>query len=175
MVLREVITDLILLDIATSFRQTHLYNLYRVLDLVVFSFVNSSAKQKTSLHVQCPVEITGPQGQLFSSELLDQPAPASGNHDPLPNAYDLALHSLPPEERTMADSALEAIHSTLPQAIRHVALPLTGLHRADHRFRNDDSHFSRFRSGRTMANRANCSGQALPAYRFRKPDALKEG
>ena len=121
MVLREVITDLILLDIATSFRQTHLYNLYRVLDLVVFSFANPSAKQETSLHVQCPVEITGPQGQLFSSELLDQPAPASGNHDLLPNAYDLALHPLPPEERTMADSALEAIHSTLPQAIRHVA------------------------------------------------------
>lgn len=121
MVLREVITDLILLDIATSFRQTHLYNLYRVLDLVVFSFANPSAKQETSLHVQCPVEITRPQGQLFSLELLDQPAPASGNHDPLPNAYDLALHPLPPEERTMADSALEAIHSTLPQAIRHVA------------------------------------------------------
>ncbi len=120
MVLKEVITDLILLDIATSFRQTHLYNLYRVLDLVVFSFARPAIKQKTSLHVQCPVEITGPQGQLFSSELLDQPAPASGNHDPLPNAYDLALHPLPPEERTMADSALEAIHSTLPQAIRHV-------------------------------------------------------
>ena len=121
MVLREVITDLILLDIASSFRQTHLYNLYRVLDLVVFSFANPSAKQETSLHVQCPVEITGPQGQLFSSELLDQPASASGNHDPLPNAYDLALHPLPPEERTVADTALEAIHSTLPQAIRHVA------------------------------------------------------
>ena len=106
MVLREVITDLILLDIATSFRQTHLYNLYRVLDLVVFSFARPAIKQKTSLHVQCPVEITGPQGQLFSSELLDQPAPASGNHDPLPNAYDLALHPLPPEERTMADSGM---------------------------------------------------------------------
>lgn len=90
---------MILMNIATSFRQTHLYNLYRVLDLVVFSFANPSAKQETSLHVQCPMEITGPQGQLFSSELLDQPAPASGNHDPLPNAYDLALHPLPPEEQ----------------------------------------------------------------------------
>lgn len=108
------------MNIAASFRQTHLYNIYRVLDLVVFSFANPSTKQETSLHVQCPVEITGPQGQLFSSESLDQPAPASGNHDPLPNAYDLALHPLPPEERTMADFSLEAIHSTLPQAIQHV-------------------------------------------------------
>ena len=111
---------MILMNIAASFRNTHLYNIYRVLDLVVFSFANPSTKQEISLHVQCPVEITGPVGQLFSSESLYQPAPASGNHDPLPNTYDLALHPLPPEERTMADSALEAIHLMLPQVIQHV-------------------------------------------------------
>lgn len=117
---------MILMNIAASFRNTHLYNIYRVLDLVVFSFASPATRQGTSLHVQCPVEITGPQGQLFSSESLDQPAPASGNHDPLPNAYDLALHALPSEERTMADSALEAIHSALPQVIQHVAVSPDG-------------------------------------------------
>lgn len=117
---------MILMNIAASFRNTHLYNIYRVLDLVVFSFANPSTKQETSLHVQCPVEITGPQGQLFSSELLDQPAPASDNHAPLPNAYDLALRPLPSEKRTMADSALESIHSALPLAIRHVTVSPDG-------------------------------------------------
>jgi hypothetical protein len=72
------------------------------------------------------VEITGPVGQLFSSESLYQPAPASGNHDPLPNTYDLALHPLPPEERTMAVSALEAIHLMLPQVIQHVTVSPDG-------------------------------------------------
>lgn len=117
---------MILMNIASSFRGTHLYNIYRVLDLVVFSFANPAARQETSLHIQCPVEITGPQGQLFSSGLLYQPAPTSGNHAPLPNAYDLALHPLPPAERTKADSALEAIHSVLPQAIRHVTVSPDG-------------------------------------------------
>lgn len=112
---------MILMNTATSFRETHLYNIYRVLDLVVFSFANPSTKLEISLHVQCPVEITGPEGQLFTAELLYQPAPASANHDPLPNAYDLALHPLPSEERTMADSALETIHSMLPQAIQHIS------------------------------------------------------
>ena len=42
---------MVLMNIATSFRQTHLYSLYRVLDLVVFSFARPAIKQKTSLHV----------------------------------------------------------------------------------------------------------------------------
>lgn len=117
---------MILMNIVSSFRHTHLYSIYRVLDLVVFSFANPAAKQETSLHVLCPPKITGPQGQLFSSELLCKPAPSSDDHAPLPNAYDLDLHPLPPEEHTAADSALEAIHSALPQAIRHVTVSADG-------------------------------------------------
>lgn len=109
------------LDIANSFRGTALCKLYRVLDLMVFTFADAEAGKTTSLHVLCPSDLAMPQGSLFSGTMLMEPAAPQNRSAPLPDAFDLSLEPLTAQYGTQADAAIAQINALLPKAVIHTS------------------------------------------------------
>ena len=113
---------MIQMDIANSFRGTALCKLYRVLDLMVFTFADSEAGKTTSLHVLCPSDLSMEQEVLFSDTMLMEPATPQDCSVPLPNAFDLSLKPLTAQYETQADAAIAQINALLPKAVTHTSV-----------------------------------------------------
>lgn len=113
---------MIALDIANGFRGTALCKLYRVLDLMVFTFADSETGKTTSLHVLCPSDLAMEQEVLFSGSMLMEPAAPQDCSVPLPGAFDLSLKPLTAQYETQADAAIAKINALLPKAVTHTSV-----------------------------------------------------
>ena len=117
---------MILMQIATSLHHTFFCKLFRVLDLLVFSFSDCDGVPICSLHVLCYVNIYKEEKLLFSSNMLSYADEHENENEDIPYGFDLNMAPLTSKDRTQGDTAMVCINAELPIRVERTFINADG-------------------------------------------------